>query len=333
MKKGLYSSVLTILLGCSPQSCAQAVGDPGQSPVSKSRGESNGSFSARAIPIRAYTDLTLIPVMVTDSADRAVTDLGREHFRVFEDGVEQRIISFGAEDSPVSVGFVFDSSGSMGTKLSMSRQAVAEFLRTANSKDDFFLLQFDTRPEPAGEFTSAPQEILDQLSHVESKGRTALLDAVSLGLQKLRKAPNPRRALLVVSDGGDNNSRYTQSDIKKMVQEADVQIYVMRIHAQSHRWSKDQLIGPGLLNELSRETGGRSFAIEDLRDLPGVATKIGLQLRNQYLLGYRPTQEANGGYRHVTVKLQQTDSLPHLRAYWRRGYTAPVQWGVPPDPR
>jgi hypothetical protein len=127
MKKGLCSSVLTILLGCRPPLCAQAVGDPGQSPVSKSRGESTGSFSAR------------------DSADRAVNGLGREHFHVFEDGVEQRIISFGAEDSPVSVGLVFDSSGSMVTKLNMSSQAVAEVLRTANSKDDFFFLQFDTR--------------------------------------------------------------------------------------------------------------------------------------------------------------------------------------------
>jgi Ca-activated chloride channel family protein len=333
MKKGLCSSVLTILLGCSAHLCAQAVGDPGESPVSKSRGESNGASSARAIPIRIYTDLTLIPVLVTDSADRAVTGLGREHFRVFEDGVEQRIVSFGAEDSPVSVGLVFDSSGSMGTKLNMSREGIAEFLKTTNSKDDFFLLQFDTRPQPAGEFTSAPQDILDQLSRVESRGRTALLDAVSLGLQKLRKARNPRRALLVISDGGDNNSRYTQSEIKKMVQEADVQIYVMRIHEQTNRWSKDQMIGPALLTELCKETGGRSFAIEDLRDLPGVATKIGLELRNQYLLGYRSTQDANGGYRRVTVKLRQTDTSPHLRAYWRRGYTAPVQWGVPPDPR
>jgi Ca-activated chloride channel homolog len=128
---------------------------------------------------------------VTDSFDRSVPGLGREHFRVFEDGVEQRITTFAREDSPVSVGLIFDTSGSMGTKLNESRRAVAEFLKTTDPEDDFFLLQFSTHPRPASEFTSSPEDILDQLGRAQCKGRTALLDAVSLGLQKLRKANNP----------------------------------------------------------------------------------------------------------------------------------------------
>jgi VWFA-related protein len=278
--------------------------------------------------IRVESTLVLIPVTVTDPLNRFVTGLDRENFRLFEDKSEQKLTHFASEDAPLSVGLVFDTSGSMGNKLDKSRQAVSQFFKTANPEDEFFLIQFNDRPELVVDFTTRLEEIQNRLTFTQSKGRTALLDAVYMALHKMKKGKNPRKALLIISDGGDNSSRYTESEIKNLVREADVQIYAIGIYESMANRGRtpEELSGPSLLTEIAEQTGGRQFSVENLNELPDVAAKIGIELRNQYILGYTPTNpERDGKYRRVQVKLVQPRGLPPLRAFWRLGYYAPTQ--------
>jgi Ca-activated chloride channel homolog len=288
--------------------------------------ESEGS--ARGASIRVNTTLVLIPVTVTDPLNRFVTGLEREQFKVYEDKVEQQVTHFASEDAPLSIGVIFDASGSMGNKLQKSRQAVAQLMKTANPEDEFFLVQFNDRPDLVMGFTKEPEEVQNRLTFTQSKGRTALLDAVYLGIDQMKKAHNPRKAIVIISDGGDNSSRYTESEIKNMVREADVQIYAMGIFEpmSSRGRTAEELAGPSLLSEIAEQTGGRAFAVDNLNELPDIAAKIGIELHNQYVLGYTPRNlEKDGKYRRVQVKLVQPKGLPPLRAFWRLGYYAPTQ--------
>jgi len=278
--------------------------------------------------IRVESTLVLIPATVTDPLNRFVTGLERENFRLFEDKIEQSVTHFASEDAPLSVGLVFDTSGSMGSKLDKSRQAVAQFFKTANPNDEFFLVQFNDRPETVVDFTTSLEEIQNRLTFTQAKGRTALLDGVYMALHKMKKAKNPRKALLIISDGGDNSSRYTESEIKNLVREADVQIYAIGIFeaVAARGRTPEELSGPSLLSEIAEQTGGRHFPVENLNELPDIAAKIGIELRNQYILGYTPSNPSRDGkYRKVQVKLVQPRGLPPLRAFWRLGYYAPTQ--------
>jgi len=287
-----------------------------------------GGTDRRQASIRVNKTVVLINVTVTDPLNRFVTGLEKEHFKIFEDKVEQRISDFTSEDAPLSVGLVFDMSGSMGAKLAKSRQAAAQFFKTANPEDEFFLVTFNDRPELTVPFTHNAEEIQNRLAFTQSKGRTALLDAIKLAIIQMRKAHNPRKALLVLSDGGDNSSRFTESEIKNLVREADVQVYAMGIYEPiaGRGRTAEELNGPGLLTEITEQTGGRHFPVDNINELPDVAAKIGIELRNQYVLGYTPSNlERDGKYRRVQVKLQQPRGLPPLKAFYRLGYYAPVQ--------
>ncbi|MEK7405883.1 MAG: VWA domain-containing protein [Acidobacteriota bacterium] len=284
--------------------------------------------SPRSANIRVATELVLIPVTVTDPLNRFVTGLDREHFKLFEDKVEQKISHFASEDAPLSVGFVFDCSGSMGSKLQKSREAVGQFLKTSNPEDEFFLVLFNERPEMVLGFTRESEEVQNRLTFTQSRGRTALLDAVYLALHEMKKGRNPRKAVLIISDGGDNSSRYTESEIKNLVREADVQIYGIGIFepVAARGRTAEELSGPSLLSEMAEQTGGRAFPVENLNDLPDIAAKIGIELRNQYVLGYSPSNRLKDGkYRRVQVRLVQPKGLPPLRIFWRLGYYAPTQ--------
>jgi VWFA-related protein len=278
--------------------------------------------------IRVESTMVLIPVTVTDPFNRFVTGLDKENFKLLEDKKEQDILQFSSEDAPLSIGVVFDCSGSMGSKLEKSRQAVAQFIRTANPEDEFFLVQFNDTADLVQPFTQNLEEIQNRLAFTQSKGRTALLDAIYLSLHEMKKARNPRKALLLISDGGDNSSRYTETDIKNLVKEADVQIYAIGIYEPIGARSRtpEELAGPGLLTEIAEQTGGRQYAVENLAELADIAAKIGVELRNQYIIGYSPrNQERDGKYRRVEVKLTQPRGLPPLRAFWRHGYYAPSE--------
>ena len=284
------------------------------------------SQAGAGVNIRVNTTLVVIPVTVTDPLNRFVLGLDKQDFRVFEDGTEQKVKQFADEDAPLSIGLLVDTSGSMGSRIETSRQAVTQFLKTMNAQDEAFLVTFGDRAELAIGFTERANEIQSKLTSIEPQGLTALLDAVYMGLREMKRAKNPRKALLIISDGGDNNSRYTANQIENLVREADVQIYSMGVFGPFPYLgiSTAELSGPHLLSQLSEQTGGRAFAAANDGALPSIATRIGIELRNQYVLAYSPTnQNRNGKYRKIEVKLDQPQGLPALKSRWRLGYDAP----------
>jgi VWFA-related protein len=280
---------------------------------------------------RADTTLVLVPVSVTDPSNRYVLGLEKQDFHLFEDDVPQTITHFSSEDAPLSIGLLVDTSGSMGAKLDTSRRAIVEFLKTLNASDEAFLVEFSDQADLAVSLTSHSSDIENKLTSINSGGLTALLDAVHVGLQEMKRAKNPRKALLIISDGGDNNSRYTSTQIADLVREADVQIYAMGVFEPvlsfgltTARLTTAEMSGPKLLSEIAEQTGGRALAANNLRELPGIAERIGIELRNQYVLAYSPTNKGRDGkYRKVQVKVDQLKALPALKARWRLGYFAP----------
>jgi len=282
---------------------------------------------AGQVNIRVGTTLVVIPVTVTDAQNRFVLGLEKNDFTLLEDGVEQKVTQFAGENAPVSAGLLVDTSGSMGTKIGISKDAVAEFLKTMDQQDEACLVEFGDRAKVAAPFTSNSNDIEDKLSHVEPQGLTALLDAVSLGLEEMRKARNTRKSLLIISDGGDNNSRYSAAEIKELVRKADVQVYSMGVFEAfpAFALSAAELSGPKLLAELSEQTGGRAFSASSSKDLPAIAARIGIELRNQYVLAYTPSNHnKDGKYRRVEVKVKAPPGLSGLKARWRLGYYAPT---------
>ncbi len=280
---------------------------------------------AHAATIRSKVDLVLVPVTVTDPMNRLVTGLDKENFQVFEGKDRQEVRHFSSEDAPISLGVIFDMSGSMSTKIERAREAVSEFFKTANPQDEFFLIAFADKPQEISDFTQSVDDLQNKLIYTIPKGRTALLDAIYLGISKMREAKYPKKSLLIISDGGDNHSRYTEGEIKSLVKEADVMVYSIGIYDHDFR-SEEEKLGPQLLSDVSELSGGRAFTIDNPNDLADVATKIGIELRNQYVLGYRPTNPGHDGKWHkIKVKLLPPKGLPPLHVYAKTGYYASSQ--------
>jgi Ca-activated chloride channel family protein len=287
-------------------------------------GDIDVSLKTHTKPFRKDVDLVLVPVSVTDPMNRLVTGLEKENFTLSDNGQQQVIRHFSSEDAPISLGVIFDISGSMSNKIDKSRDAVVQFFRTANPQDEFFLITFSDKPELLSDFTQSIEDIQNRLVFAQPKGRTALLDAIYLGMTRMRKARYERKALLIISDGGDNHSRYTEGEIKSMVKESDVQIYGIGLYDREFK-TPEEREGPELLGEITEVTGGRTFAIGSANELADVATKIGIELRNQYVLGYRPTSTArNGKWRKIKVRLNPPKGLPPLHVYAKTGYYAPT---------
>jgi VWFA-related protein len=277
--------------------------------------------------MRVDTNLVLVPVSVCDPTNHPVTGLEREHFKLFDDRVEQKLTHFAMDDEPVAVGLVFDISGSMGPKLRVSRQAAGQFFRSANPDDEFFLVEFNDTPRLVVPLTKDVEEIQNQLTFAQSKGRTALLDAIVLAMHEMKRSDKKRKALLIISDGGDNSSRYSETEVRRMVRENDVLIYAIGVFEgfASRNRTPEEASGPGLLNDVAEQTGGRHFPA-DLQELPDIAAKIGVELRNRYVLGYSPTDtHRDGRYHRVEVKVVPPRGLPKLSAHWRLGYFAPAE--------
>lgn len=314
------AATFSILCGLGLGQEAQVLIDPRPASRPAATGDAD-----RLIPhLRIDSDLVLVPVLVTDSENRLVTGLEKEHFKLYDNKVEQVITHFAREDAPVSIGLVFDCSGSMGPKLQKSRAAVAEFIRTANPDDEFSLVTFSDRPRLLANFGTAAAEIENRLLFIQSRGETALLDAIYLSMSEMKNARHARKAILIISDGGDNASRYTSRELKNWVREADVQIYSIGIFEPPglRGRSVEELNGPALLDEIAHETGGRLFEVYNLDDLRGIATKISSALRNQYILGFSPAAERDGKYHRIQVKIPKVRGLPSLHATFRSGYYA-----------
>jgi Ca-activated chloride channel family protein len=275
--------------------------------------------------LRMNVDLVLVPVTVTDPMNRLVTGLEKEDFQVFENNNRQQIQSFASEDAPISIGIIFDLSGSMSSKLVRARESILQFIRTANPQDEFFVIGFNDRPELIEDFTSEIDNIEARLAPLRSEKRTALLDAIYFGVSKMKEAHHQRRALLVVSDGGDNRSRYTEGEVRSQVREADVEVYSIGIF-DAYASTPEEREGPMLLNTLAEETGGRLFRVDDVAEMSDIAEKISTELRNQYVIGYKPKDlTRDGKWRKVKVKINPPQGLPQLTVHARTGYYAPLQ--------
>jgi len=306
--------------------------DPAQVPTAPAKlvDAKHDTPAVKIVPgkvIHSDVDLALVNVTVTDPFNRLVTGLDQDNFRVFEDNTEQEIVTFSSEDVPISIGVIFDFSGSMANKVDKAREAALEFFKTANPQDEFFLVSFNERAELTSAFTNSVEDLQSRMMLTAPKGRTALLDAIYLGLSQMRGAHNAKRALLILSDGGDNHSRYNENDIKRLVKEADTQLYAIGLYDPLgyRNRTTEELNGPSLLADITELTGGRVFAVEHLNDLPDVASKIGMELRNQYVLGYKPSNHAHDArWRKIKVKLRAPKGLPPLTAYSKTGYYAPA---------
>jgi len=276
--------------------------------------------------VRIDSSLVLIPVHVTAASGASVTDLKKEDFALFEDGVRQTITHFAKDDAPVSAGLLLDISGSMKDKMAKASEAAAEIFQFANPEDEFFLVEFNGRAKLTVPFTRDLADISREIAKAKTSGMTALLDAIHLGIAQMKHARNTRKALIVLSDGGDNFSRRNLRQLRATLLEADVQVYAMGVFDGNYavKHTREEREGPKLLDRVALDTGGRDFPIGRMGDLPEIGVQIARQLRIQYILGYTPAaMAADGKYHQVNLKL--TSSENDLRTFYRRGYYAPAQ--------
>ena len=275
--------------------------------------------------LRVDVNLVQVPVTVTDPMNRIVTGLEKENFAVTDNNVPQTIRYFSSEDAPITIGVVFDLSGSMTSKFARARKALTEFLRTSNPQDEFFVVGFNDRPSVIVDYTSDVDDVEARMVMLKPENRTALIDAVYLGVDHLRQARYDRKALLIISDGGDNRSRYTQNELERVVREAGIQIYSIGIF-DNYAPSPEEQMGPELLKEICEMTGGRLFTVSNPNDLEDIAERISAELRNQYVLAYSPTEpKHDGSWRKLRVRLTPPPGLPLLTVHFREGYYAPSQ--------
>jgi Ca-activated chloride channel family protein len=276
---------------------------------------------------RMHVNVNLVQVQatVTDPMNRLVTGLEKENFAVSDNSLPQTIKYFSSEDAPITIGVVFDLSGSMASKFFRARKALTEFLRTSNPQDEFFVVGFNDRPSVIVDYTSDPDDVEARMVMLKPENRTALIDAVYLGMDHLRQAKYDRKALLVISDGGDNRSRYTEGELRRIVRESDVQIYSIGIFDVYAPTTEEQE-GPTLLKDICEMTGGRLFPVTNVGDLQDIAERISAELRDQYVLGYTPTEvKHDGNWRKLKVKLTPPPGLPPLTVHFRQGYYAPSE--------
>jgi Ca-activated chloride channel homolog len=276
--------------------------------------------SFRPPDIHVDVDLVLLPVVVTNRGGAVVNGLAASSFTVLEDNASRPIVSFGSEDAPCSVGIIVDISGSMAGKTSIAAGAMRAFLDTSNAEDEAFLLTVSTRPDALSGFTNDFGPLQSQLSMARQGGATALVDTIQLALTRLRGAHHSRRALLIISDGMDNHSRYSEAELLRMALEADVQIYTIGMEPSVANKKAIELTeernGLSFLSHLSDRSGGLSFTLASYENPAPIAAKVSTAIRNQYLIGYRPAAGEPGKWHAVHVKV---DTLQvHVSA--RNGY-------------
>jgi Ca-activated chloride channel family protein len=278
--------------------------------------------------VRVDSSLVLIPVHVITAGGATVTGLKKEDFELFEDGVKQTITLFAQDDAPVSAGVLLDVSGSMRNKMAKASEAATEFFKLANREDEFFLVEFNSRARLAVPFTGDWPAIAARIAATKPAGMTAMLDGIHLAIAQMKHAHNPRKALVVVSDGGDNFSRRNLRELKETLIESDVQVYALGVfdHDYAVKHTPEERHGPSLLDQVALDTGGRTFPVVGVDRLPDIGVEIAREMRNQYVLGFSPAAEAaDGKYHKVNLKLAAPNAESQLRAYYRQGYYAPGQ--------
>lgn len=271
-------------------------------------------------PLHVAVDLVLVPVTVSDSKNRSVTTLKKQDFALFEEDKRQDIRYFSEEDSPLSVAILFDVSKSMTDKIDTERAAIVEFFNNANPDDEYFAITFSDRPRMLENSTQSIDELQRKLMAIEPGGPTAMLDAVYLAESKLRSARYKRKAIVIFSDGGDNASRYTLREIKSLVQESDVQIYAIGLFDTFFVSTLEEKLGKWWLSEITDPTGGRTITVDNRSKVPQAAATISREMRNQYILGYRPNLAGASRWRKIKVSVTQPESEQRLHAHYKKGY-------------
>lgn len=333
-RRGLGVSCSLLLIAAVGLYCsAQSTDDPHIAPRSSSREvaiASGGTAPALTPrPMRVDVNLVLVPVTVTDSLSHPVLTLAKDDFLLYEADKPQPIQYFSSEDAPISVALVLDYSASMKNKIEYERQAVEEFFNNANPADEYFAVSVSSKPKLLAASTSSIDTLESQVGGLEPHGGTALFDAIYLGLQQLRTSRYKRKALLIISDGGDNESRYTLKEIRSMVAESDVMTYAIGLFDDiplplfktfEERWGRKWL---GSITEMS---GGRTIAADSRQEIPQIAAIISSELRHQYVLGYRPEDALRDGkWRKLTVRTVAAEGRPYLHVHYKEGYFAPTQ--------
>lgn len=273
--------------------------------------------------LKANVDLVLVPVIVTDQNDRPVMGLSKNNFSVYDGHDREAISHVSTEDGPISLGILFDVSDSMYGKIESAREAVLQLLRSAGSEDEFFLVLFNTRPEIAADFTRSVDDIEKVISTAKTEGTTALLDAVYLGLSRMKHVQNQRKVLLIVSDGGDNHSRYAARQVLSLLAESNVQAYALGIFDDVPRTSAERA-GPDLLATMTNITGGRTLAIRNQKRIGQAVSALSAELHSQYLIAYRPTNLAHDGKWHkIRIQVTPLQNGGRLRVYSKDRYYVP----------
>jgi Ca-activated chloride channel family protein len=283
----------------------------------------NGRASSSSQSPTAILDLITLTVTVTDTYGRFVTGLGKNAFTIFDDKTQQEISFFSDEDAPVSLGIVFDVSGSMGgDKINRAREALSKFIDTSHARDEYFLIGFNSRAQLLLNHTRDSDALMQKLTFVQTRGQTALYDATYLGVERVTRGAHKKRAVLLISDGQDNSSRYTFNELKRMLKESDVIIYAIGIVSQND----DTSLGYGgraILEELAGVSGGKAFFPSTGAEMNDTFERIALELRTQYSIGYRPSAFANDGKWHkIKVRVQPPRGFPRLFVRGREGYFA-----------
>jgi Ca-activated chloride channel family protein len=284
------------------------------------------ALNAGVKPLRVNVDLVLVPVTVSDAMNRPILDLPKENFTLYESGVEQQIRYFSCEDAPISVALVLDYSDSMKNKVEYERQAVNDFFTNANPQDEYFVITVSSKPKLVASSTQSLGTIEDRLASTKPQGATALYDGIYLGINKLRTARYQRRAMVIVSDGGDNRSRYTLKEAKRMIEEANVLTYGIGIFDDMPiplLKTIEERMGRKSMSEITDASGGRTLAADDRRKIPEIAAMISRELRNQYVLGYLPSNpRQDGKWRKIMVRM--TASVTPRHVHYKEGYMAPL---------
>jgi len=275
-------------------------------------------------PVITNTDLITFTVTVTDTYGRFVSGLNKNALTVLDDKKPQEITFFSDDDSPVSVGVIFDVSGSMsGDKVRRARDALSKFVQTSHNSDEYFLIGFNSRAQLLLDKTRDGNAVLDKMTFVQTRGNTALYDACYLGVEKVQRGAHPKRALLLISDGQDNNSRYTFNELRRLLKESDVVLYGIGILGGGDAGSSLGMEGQGILDELAGVSGGKAFFPRGPAEMDDIFEQIALELRHQYSIGYKPTNFSNDGRWHkVKVKVSPPRGLPRLFVRSKDGYYA-----------
>jgi Ca-activated chloride channel homolog len=302
-------------------SAANKAGDDKTTPKNKEVPQS--PVASQKDKVIIDTQIVNVTVTVTDPYGRFVTGLTQDHFELFDDKVKQQIAHFSDADAPISLGIVYDVSGSMKERISRSIRALRRFIETSHDDDDFFLIGFNDRAKLVQDFTTSAEQVVGHLMFVQPKGSTALYDAAYLAVEKVQQGRHNKKALLIISDGQDNNSRYTYKELRNRVKEADVQVYAIGITDPA----SDSMagFGRGVLEEITRSTGGRAFFPNAYNEpeLVEICTRIALELRHQYSIGFYPTDVNSPTKWHkVNVKVNPPRGLGRLSLTYRDGYPA-----------